>query len=80
MNLLKFFRRKERQLFDEMAFVPGLVDTNLRVVCPQAKIDGRLEFVCWACGSPEGIFDAERAIDVPANTGGAWYRVHRRCT
>jgi hypothetical protein len=72
----------ERDLGDDIGFVPGLVNEAIRVTCAKKKIDDDKEprFVCWNCFRPEGLFDPDQSIDVPANTQGAWYRVHKRCS
>lgn len=64
---------------DSFGFVDGLLDPKIRVTCAQDVNDGRLDWCCWKCGGFSGLFSPETAVDIPANTMGAWYRLHKKC-
>lgn len=78
MNILKFFRRKERKLADDMISVPsrqGYVSADGSPTMVRVAILSGTK-VCWSCGDP---FRDDNYGEFALNDAGAIVAMHGKC-
>jgi len=78
MNFLKFFRRKERKIADDMRRIPnesGYTDVSGNVTFVSVAVLQGMD-VCWGCGDP---MNSDNFYDFPLNNGGSLCRMHKKC-